>query len=70
VDLNREIGCNMGKTWRRERYESDENPSRGFGKNQKRCWVEQEIIDEFGHDYAVVDASEHEGEWEESEINK
>ena len=30
----------------------------------------QEIIDEFGHDYAVVDASEHEGELEESEINK
>ena len=26
----------MGKTWRRERYESDENSSRSFAKNQKQ----------------------------------
>jgi|APGre2960657423_1045063.scaffolds.fasta_scaffold07134_3 hypothetical protein len=42
----------MGKTWRKERYESDEGSSRSFAKSQKRCWVEedegyiQKIIDE------------------------
>ena len=39
----------MGKTWRKERYESDENSGRSFIKSQKRYWVEQEIVEEFGH---------------------
>ena len=36
----------MGKTWRRERYESDENSSRSFAKNQKRQWIDLEIMEE------------------------
>ena len=43
----------MGKTWRRERYESDENSSRSFAKNQKRQWIDLEIMEEaadFEHD--------------------
>ena len=36
----------VGKTWRRERYESDENSSRSFAKNQKRQWIDLEIMEE------------------------
>ena len=39
----------MGKTWRKERYESDENSNRSFAKSQKRHWVDQEIIEEVGY---------------------
>jgi hypothetical protein len=34
------------QTWRRERYESDENSSRSFAKNQKRQWIDLEIMEE------------------------
>ena len=40
----------MGKTWRKERYESDENSGRSFAKSQKRHWTDQEIIDEYRYD--------------------
>lgn len=36
----------IGETWRRERYESDENSSRSFAKNQKRQWIDLEIMEE------------------------
>ena len=39
----------MGKTWRKERYESDENSNRSFAKSQKRHWIDQEIIEEVGY---------------------
>ena len=50
----------MGKTWRRERYESDENSSRNFTKSQKKQWIDQEIIDEYGYE---------ESESEDEEVN-
>lgn len=53
----------MGKTWRKERYESDENSNRSFAKSQKRHWVDQEIIEEFGYEAS-------EGEDEELNTNK
>jgi hypothetical protein len=55
----------MGKTWRKERYESDEGSSRSFAKNQKQHWVEQEVIDEFRYGL-----SESEDEDEEMNNNK
>ena len=58
----------MGKTWRKERYESDENSSRSFSKGRKRYWVEQEIIDELIYDLAAADIPED--ELEESDTNK
>jgi hypothetical protein len=30
----------------KERYESDENSSRSFAKNQKRQWIDLEIMEE------------------------
>ena len=39
----------MGKTWRKERYESDEGSSRSFAKSQKRHCIDQEIIEEVGY---------------------
>ena len=57
----------MGKTWRRERYESDENSSRSFAKNQKQHWVEKEVIDEFR--YGLSESEDEDGD-EEMNNNK